>query len=236
MKQNQECGAGNQKERVTGKFLRCVLVGLTILTLCLIAQSAKALPIKEIGIPMLGTKYNYEDHVFSISGLSDVTVFYEDSKTDYSANFTLTTKGSTKGLLWNMTSDGKHVTYSSSNSGTGRMSLVHDDGSNYGLGTLLLGGELQHLEMTIVDSTSGLYKGTGMFSVVAGTLASDFGENGGLATIGIAFKVPINFNNSFTAMANTKIYPIASIPDVTTLVLLGSAMLIGSLFGRKKAF
>jgi len=74
-----------------------------------------------------------------------------------------------------------------------------------------------------------------MFSIEAGSLAPNFGDNGGFATIGIVFQVPFDFNNSFAAMANTKIYP-TSIPDATTLVLLGNAMLIGSLFGRKKAF
>lgn len=77
----------------------------------------------------------------------------------------------------------------------------------------------------------------GLFRLRGGNLASDFGNSGGLATIGLAFQVPINFNNSFgSAMATTTLTPIASIPDVTTLVLLGSAMLIGGVYGRKKVF
>ena len=52
-------------------------------------------------------------------------------------------------------------------------------------------------------------------------------------TIGIAFKVPVDFNNSFTAMANTKLYP-ESIPDASAVFLLGSACLLGFLGLRRK--
>lgn len=231
MKQNQECMRGNQKERVTGKFLRCVVVGLTILTLCLIAQSAKAIPITEISIPMGSAKYNIADHSFVISTYTEVVVFYEGFNMEKyeDSMFALDTKG----LDWEVSPDNRTIKYDA-HGGAGKINLL--DVSDMFNPITLLAGELHGLQMTIVDPIMGVFEGTGNFAVLGGSLASDFGDNGGLATIGITFNVPFDFSDSFTAMANTTLHPKASIPDVTTLVLLGSAMLIGSLFGRKKAF
>jgi hypothetical protein len=220
-------------ERVTFNFIRYVLIGLSVLIFNLIAivQSANAVPITKIVIPVLGTQYNIDTHQFLISGISyGTTIFNESGENTLAGMFALDT-GSLESTI---SSDGTMITYTANSGGMGRMSL--EDNSIYPRPSLLY-GDLQYLRLEIIDSIAGTFGGTGIFSVEGGDLASDFGDNGGLATIGLAFQVPINFNNSFgSAMATTTLTPIASIPDVTTLVLLGSAMLIGSLFGRKKAF
>jgi len=100
----------------------------------------------------------------------------------------------------------------------------------------LLRGELQSLRLEIIDPDLGYFTGEGHFWVTGGSLKDDFGAVGGLATIGLSWNVPASFETPFAAMANTKLYPKASIPDATTLVLLGSAMIGVGVFGRKKAF
>jgi len=82
MKKNQECGVGNQKR--TGKFLKCLLVGLSVLTLGLLAESVEALQITVIDIPMVGANYNNMTEDFYISGRPSgtVKVIHDDVTTD----------------------------------------------------------------------------------------------------------------------------------------------------------
>ena len=173
---------------MTVKTPKRIMAGLLILASSLIAQSAKAVPITEIGIPMLGTTYDTSDHTFKISGLSDVQVFYDGSPpVYYNANFILDTSG----LDWMISDEGRTITYSAGNPGTGAIDLRDADAGFSPLFT----GSLTSLEMTIVDPVLGLFQGTGNFWVIDGTLADDFGNNGGLGTAGIAFRAPFNFNN-----------------------------------------
>lgn len=226
MKQNQECGAGNQKR--TGKFLKCLLVGLSILTLGLLAESVEALQITVIDIPMVGANYNGTDFYISGRPSGTVQVIHDDGSMDSYNNirFNLDTVD-----LDAVISD-NYLTATYTGSG-GTVEILDSDTKGY-----LLIADLKNLRLEIIDPNLGCFTGEGDFLVTGGTLNDVFGSVGGLATIGLSWKVPASFEMPFYAMANTKLYPeaSASIPDVTTLVLLGSAMLIGSLFGRKKAF
>lgn len=162
MKQNQECGAGNQKR--TGKFLKCLLVGLSVLTFNLIAivQSANAVPITKIVIPVLGTQYNVDNHQFLISGISyGTTVFYESGENTFAGMFALDT-GSLESTI---SPDGTMITYTANSGGRGRMSL--EDNSSYPRPSLLY-GDLQYLRLEIIDSIAGTFGGTGTFSVKGG--------------------------------------------------------------------
>lgn len=228
MKQNQECMRGNQKERVTGKFLRCVVVGLTILTLGLLAESVEALQITVIDVPMVGANYNNITKDFYISGRPSglFQVIHDDGTMDSYNNIRFNID--TYGLDAVISDDYFTATYTG-NGGTVEIRDASVD--NY-----LLRGELRSLRLEIIDPDLGYFTGEGHFLVTSGSLMDDFGTVGGLATIGLSWNVPASFETPFAAMANTKLYPKASIPDATTLVLLASAMLIGGVFGRKKAF
>lgn len=216
---------------MTGKFLRCVAVGVSILTLGLLAESVEAVPITVIDVPMVGANYNNITKDFYISGRPSgiVQVIYDDGTMDSYSNIRFDLD--TYGLAAVISDDYLTATY------TGYEGTVEIRDANVDDNGYLLRGKLQSLRLEITDPDLGYFTGEGHFLVTGGSLMNDFGTEGGLATIGLSWNVPASFETPFAAMANTKLYPEASIPDATTLVLLGSAMLIGGgVFGRKKVF
>ena len=193
------------------------------------ASSAMATPITDMSIPMLGASYNHLTGDFTISGVTpSLVVTYGDStSTTYYGNFVL----GTTGLHSKITNNGKTITYTKDSSNTGQVDLL--DASD-GYSALLL-GDLQFLEMTIIDPAMGLFEGLGHFSVTGGSLWPDFGSSGGLATIGISFNMPLDFNSPFAAMANTRLYPkAAATPEPSTILLLGSGLLGLVGYNRKR--
>ncbi len=107
------------------------------------------------------------------------------------------------------------VTYTSS-TGTGifrlrRETLITED---------FLVGNLTSLSLEIVNASTNEFHGSGLFDVLGGSLASDFGGYGGLVQVGLIFTLPADFNNSFFAAANTSLFP-HSIAEPTTMLLLG---------------
>ena len=229
MMKNKKSGQGSQK--MTGKILKCVVVGLSILTLGLLAESVEALPITVIDIPMVGANYNNITKDFYISGRPSgtVQVIHDNGTMDSYNNIRFDLD--TYGLDAVISGDFLTATYTGSGGTVEiRDASVGPDDPDFGY---LLRGELQSLRLEITDPDLGYFVGEGDFLVTGGSLMDEFGTAGGLATIGLSWNVPASFETPFAAMANTKLYPI---PDATTLLLLGSAMLIGGVFGRKKVF
>ena len=205
----------------------------TILTFGILAWagSAMAALITDISVPMLGATYNNLTGDFTISGVSPIVVVSYDDSTQgtYYGNFLLGTSGLTSVI----TNQGKTITYTidPSTGNTGQLDLL-DAASSY---DPLLLGCLESLEMTIIDPVLGLFTGLGVFSVVGGALAADFGANGGLATVGIAFNMPLDFFNPFAAMANTTLYPNNHpVPEPSTILLMGTGLLGLVGYNRKR--
>jgi hypothetical protein len=221
------------------KIAKFVVVGFFVTAFSLIAQSAKALPIiDEINIPITSATFNSFTGDFTISGrpTSQVSFFYNDGRQPNPETFPSTTviifDLSTIGLAHQISLDGSTIEYSSTGL-FGDISLF--DRTNL---SSILEGELKSLTMTIIDPGLGAFEGSGSFDVTGGSLANDFGANGGLATIGISFTVPADFNNSFAALANTKLFPdppTASIPDASIMWLLGPAFIVLGVLGRRKS-
>ena len=198
--------------------------------------SASATQITGISAPMLGASYNHLTGDFTISGVSpSVGVNYGDSTLNetYYGNFLL----GTTGLSSVISNGGKTITYTMDplTGNTGGHLDLRDAGSGY---TELLIGNLESLEMTIINPVLGLFEGLGHFLVMGGSLESDFGANGGLATVGISFNMPLDFYNPFAAMANTNIYPDSSsatpVPEPSTILFMGAGLLGLVGYSRKR--
>ena len=212
------------------KICKFAVITVFVGILGLVAQSAKATPIKDISIPMLGVTYNSMSHDFAISGFSsDLSVSYEDStETVYTGLFVL----GTSGMSSEMSNEGKTIAYT----GTGDIDLLNL--SDY---SKLLVGSLESLEMTVINPTLGLFEGLGHFSVTEGSLAADFGDYGGLASVGLSFNMPLNFLSSFVGIANTNLYPdvpdspqASHAPEPSTILLMGTGLLGLAGYGRKR--
>jgi hypothetical protein len=183
MKQNQEGMGGNQ--RVTGKkFLRCVLVGLSILTLGLLAESVEAVSITVIDVPMVGANYNNITKDFYISGRPSglVQVIHDDGTMDSYNNIRFDLD--TYNLAAVISDDYLTAIYTGSG---GTLEIRDASVSENGY---LLRGELQSLQLEITDPDLGYFTGEGHFLVTSGSLMDDFGTVGGLATIGLSWNVP----------------------------------------------
>jgi hypothetical protein len=72
-----------------------------------------------------------------------------------------------------------------------------------------------------------------VFNVFGGTLDSDFGNQGGLVTIGLSFSVPSDFTRSFGGFATTQPFPV-QVPEPSTSILCGIVLLGLGVFSRKK--
>ncbi len=179
------------------------------------AQSTKAASITNIGIPITSATYNGSTGDFIISGRpsSDVIVTYEDNTTT-SFDFTIFNL-STNGMSSTVSSDGSMIDYIENS--VGNITLL--DG-NAGFNQIFT-ADLISLSMNIIDPRLGAFEGTGSF-IVTGypPLSTEFGTNGGIATIGISFTVPADFYNGFAALANTTLFPLY-VPEPTTMLLLG---------------
>ncbi len=179
------------------------------------AQSTKAASITNIGIPITSATYDSSTGNFIISGRpsSDVIVTYNDT-TSTSFGFTIFNL-STNGMSSTVSSDGSTINYIENS--VGNITLL--DG-NAGFDEIFT-ADLIGLSMNIIDPRIGAFEGTGSF-IVTGfpPLSTEFGTNGGIATIGISFTVPANFNNGFAALANTTLFPLYVL-EPTTMLLLG---------------
>ena len=218
---------------MTSKIFKFAVITVFVVISGLFAQSAMAAQITGISVPMLGASYNNLTGDFTISGVSpSVVVSYGDStNVTYYGNFLL----GTTGLNSVISNKGKTITYTVDTSigNTGRVDL-RDAANSY---TELLIGNLERLEMTIINPVLGLFEGEGFFSIMGGSLESDFGANGGLASVGISFNMPLDFYSSFAAMANTNLYPDsqpAHTPEPSTILLMGSGLLGLVGYSRKR--
>ena len=208
------------------KFLATTLA-IGILTW---ASSAMATPISDITVPTLGVTFNSISRDFIISGFSSsVAVGYEDSTQEaYFGSFVL----GTTGLNSVISNQGKTITYTvdSSTGMTGKVDLVDVDDSY----SELIIGSLVSLEMTVINPVLGLFEGLGFFSVMGGSLASDFGDSGGIASVGLSFNMPLDFYSSFAGIANTRLYPETQAPEPSTILLMGSGLLGLVGYNRKR--
>ena len=194
------------------------------------ASSAMAALITDISVPTMGVTYNASTRDFVVSGFSStVGVRYEDlTQEAYFGSFVLGTTNMNSVI----SNQGKTITYTMGNNG-GQINLQKIE-ADYSYTPLLI-GSLESLEMTVINPVLGLFEGLGCFSVTGGSLASDFGANGGLASVGISFNMPLDFYSSFAGIANTNLYPQAShVPEPSTILLLGSGLLGLVGYGRKR--
>ena len=219
------------------QFLNGLIATLLLTMVSWLEPIAEAAPvIDEIVAPIVGVTYNGTD--FSISGrpASDVQVLYNDGRDpnpelyDFTV-FSLSSSG-LDGVISSVNAPGDHIDYTSS--GTfGNISLLN---GNTGFSPLLV-GDLQALSLEIVNPGLGLFEGSGDFLVTGGTLADDFEEVGGLATIGISFVVPNSFNDPFAALANTKLFPnyVAPVPEPSLAAVTSVGLLsLGLMVWRRK--
>ncbi len=135
-----------------------------------------------------------------------------------------------------MSPDGLTIDFSSTNGGVGSIAL-RESLPNFVLEDRLL-GQFKDLSMTVVDPALGLFDGSGNFRVTGGSLAADFGDNGGLVTIGLTFQVPANFNSGFIAVASTRLFPQvpnSGIPEPASLLTWIGLALAGAVGYRRRA-
>lgn len=202
--------------------------------LLLATQTASAATIDEIDIPITGATYNVANGDFTISGRpsSDVAVFYNDGSTPNPVRYGFVIFNlSTIGMDSTVSADGSSIQYDA-NGSVGDLSMLDgDDGFS-----VLFQAELVSLSLDIIDAGLGAFAGSGSFLVSGGSLADDFGAEGGVTSIGISFTVPVDFNSSFAALANIQLGPGAgsgsggggdpTIPEPAAALVFGIGLLL----------
>lgn len=197
--------------------------------------------IDNIVVPHTSAQFDHLSNL-TISGQpsGDAMVFYADNTTQ-AITTPLSFHLSTTGLDSILLSGGQKIDYSSSG-GSGLLYL-----GKFGSPSSLE-GELLSFSMEIIDPLNGLFEGSGFFDVTGGSLASDFGASGGLASIGLSFRIPADFNSPFWSAVTTTLYSeetagvtadpsggggVAAVPESgSTTIVLGLGLLFLGLFSR----
>ena len=190
--------------------------------------------IDEILVPPTVVQYNTNGGgIFSVGGPAGapIKVNYDDGSTQLInfAAFSLNT-GTLTGII---TENDTKIAYNSDGTTFGIVSVtdqLNTPDSPY------LSGSLNYLELEIVNQELGHFEGTGRFDVTGGSLANDFGNNGGLATVGISFDLPSDFSSGFFAVGNTKLFPEAVGAPEPSSIAVGSIGLLslGIMIWRRK--
>lgn len=183
--------------------------------LLMVASMAQATAIRSMSATNAGTAFVGGSGVLTMSGVGGINVEYvDDTTTTYgSAQFSLNTT---------RTLDTSVGTMASADFAGGSFSY-EDSG-----GIILLSGSITSFSLKEFVDNSGMFIGTGTFTVSGGTLQGDFGPSGSMVDISYSVKPSTiaNFSTSFTGSSNMTVLPI---PEPATMMLL-----IPAIFALKK--
>ncbi|MFA6175195.1 MAG: hypothetical protein WC765_01300 [Phycisphaerae bacterium] len=177
----------------------------------LVAGMAQATAIRSMSATNAGTAFVGGSGVLTMSGMGGINVEYEDDTTttygsaQFSLNTTRTADTSAGGMA-SATFAGGSFSYK-------------DSGS-----IVLLSGSITSFSLSEFVNNSGMFIGTGSFTVTGGTLQADFGPAGSMVDISYSVTPSTisNFSTSFTGSSNMTVLPI---PEPATMALLIPAIL-----------
>lgn len=187
----------------------------SVLIICVgllaVASTVQATAIRSMSATNAGTAFVGGSGVLTMSGVGGINVEYEDDTT--------TTYGSAQFSL--------NTTRTADTSGSGMASATFAGGSFSYMDSgsiVLLSGSITSFTLSEFVNNSGMFIGTGSFTVTGGTLQGDFGPTGSMVDISYSV-IPnaiSNFSTSFTGSSNMTILPI---PEPATMALLIPAIL-----------
>jgi len=178
-----------------------------------VVSMAQATAIRSISITNTGTSFAGGSGVLTMGGVGGINVEYDDIP-----GTTITYVGGQFSLNTTRTLDTSSGVMASANFAGGSFSYK-DVGS-----ITLLSGSITSFTLTEFVNNSGMFVGTGYFTVTGGTLQGDFGTAGSLVDISYSVQPSTiaNFSTSFTGSSNMTVLPI---PEPATIALLIPAIL-----------
>jgi hypothetical protein len=187
------------------KVLFISIVALTVVGM------AQATAIRSMSATNAGTAFVGGSGVLTMSGVGGINVEYEDDTTttygsgQFSLNTTRTLDTSAGGIA---SADFAGGSFSYKDSGS----------------IVLLSGSIVSFNLAEFVNGSGMFVGSGSFTVSGGTLQGDFGPAGSMVDISYSVKPSAisNFSTSFTGSSNMTVLPI---PEPATMALLIPAIL-----------
>jgi hypothetical protein len=178
--------------------------------LLVVASITQATQIRSMSATNAGTAFVGGSGVLTMAGVGGINVEYEDDTTttygsgQFSLNTTRTGDTSSGGLASAVFSGGSFS--------------YKDSGS-----VVLLSGSITTFSLSEFMNGTGMFVGSGTFTVTGGTLMANFGAAGNMVDISYSIK-PIsisNFSNSFTGSSNMTVLPV---PEPATMALLVPAI------------
>lgn len=190
---------------------KILFISIAMLTAAGIAQ---ATAIRSMSATNAGTSFAGGAGILTMSGVGGINVEYDDDAVStygsgqFSLNTTRTLDTSSGGIA-------------SANFAGGSFSYK-DSGS-----IVLLSGSITSFSLAEFVNGSGMFVGSGYFTVTGGTLQGNFGPAGSMVDISYTVKPSAisNFSSNFTGSSNMTVLPIPE-PATMALLTLGGLSLI----------